>query len=150
MEYHLESIIKVLIRILVNLLLYIKLSSWFAALELVFILLTGLVLVLLRPSRRSSLMRVRELCWGSNRSERPETRTSTSAWHATARERCLSLQSWPLSEVRRTTIPHPQPPCTPAPNLHHFPLNLRFPFTSPHLSSAVVMTTPGRQLRMWQ
>ena len=47
-------------------------------------------------------MKVQVLCWGSSRSEHPETRTSTSAWHATVKERCLSLQSWPLSEVSHT------------------------------------------------
>lgn len=47
-------------------------------------------------------MKVQVLCWGSNRSERPEMRTSTSVWHATVKERCLSPQSWPLSEVSHT------------------------------------------------
>lgn len=47
-------------------------------------------------------MKVLALCWGSSRSEPPEMRTSTSVWHATVKERSLSLQSWPLSEVTHT------------------------------------------------
>lgn len=85
-------------------------------------------------------MRVRVLCWGSNRSEHPEMRTSTSVWHVTVKERCLSLQSWPLSEVRHTNCP---PPHTHTPHLHLFPLDWCFLFTCTHLISARRPRFPG-------
>lgn len=49
-------------------------------------------------------MRVQELCWGSSHSEHREMKTRMSVWHATVRGTCLSLQSWPLSEVRHISI----------------------------------------------
>lgn len=58
--------------------------------------------VVLWLSRLSSSMREPAPFCGYSHSELRETRTSTSVWHATARERCPSRQSWPLSEVERT------------------------------------------------
>lgn len=64
--------------------------------------------VVLWLSRLSSSMMEPAPCCGYSHSELRETRTSTSVWHATVRERCPSRQSWPLSEVELTHTHTPQ------------------------------------------
>lgn len=107
--------------------------------------------VVLWLSRLSNSMREPAPCCGYSHSELRETRTSTSVWHATARERCPSRQSWPLSEVENThthTV-HSQAHCVFIldPLDWHFPLHMHTPGLSRRLgfpapSAVDVTTTP--------
>lgn len=110
--------------------------------------------VVLWLSRLSSSMMEPAPCCGYSHSELRETRTSTSVWHATVRERCPSRQSWPLSEVELThththhrriqTLAHPVFILYPLdwrfpPFMHTPGLNRHLGFPTP---SAVDVTTP--------
>lgn len=111
--------------------------------------------VVLWLSRLSSSMREPVPCCGSSHSELRETRTSTSVWHATARERCPSRPSWPLSEVEHThshTIhSRAHPVFILYPLDRHFPLYVHTPGLSRRLgfpapSAVDVTTTPCHTL----